>query len=81
MLRRWKAPLAFTLTQPDDGLGDLPAEVDVAAYRIVTEAMTNVCRHATATTCSVRVHRDQALQLTITDDGRGIQPGTAAGSG
>jgi signal transduction histidine kinase len=29
----------------------------------------------------VRVHRDQALRLTITDDGRGIQPGTAAGVG
>ena len=73
--------VAFTLTQPDDGLGDLPAAVEVAAYRIVTEAMTNVCRHAAATTCSVQVHRDQALQLTITDDGRGIAPGAAAGVG
>jgi signal transduction histidine kinase len=73
--------IAFTLTQPAGGLGDLPAAVDVAAYRIVTEAMTNVCRHAAATNCSVRVQRDQALQLTITDDGRGIRPGTAAGVG
>lgn len=73
--------VAFTVTQPGDGLGDLPAAVEVAAYRIATEAMSNVCRHAAATTCSVRVHRDQALRLTITDDGRGIQPGTASGVG
>jgi signal transduction histidine kinase len=73
--------VAFTLTQPDDGLGDLPAAVEVAAYRIVTEAMTNVFRHAAATTCSVHVQRDQALRITICDDGRGIEPGTATGVG
>ena len=36
-------------------LGSLPAAVEVAAFRIAGEAMTNVARHADATTCTVRV--------------------------
>ena len=51
----------------------LAPETEVGIYRIVQEALTNVLKHAAATTCTVRlVRRDQALQLTIEDDGRGI---------
>ena len=39
-------------------LPPLPAAVEVAAYRIVTEAVTNVVRHAGATRCDVRVAVD-----------------------
>ncbi|MCU7722546.1 histidine kinase [Actinoplanes sp. KI2] len=49
-----------------------PADVGVAAYRIVQEALTNVVRHAQAR--SVRVGLDYAarsLTVSITDDGRG----------
>ncbi|MFE9957938.1 GAF domain-containing sensor histidine kinase [Micromonospora sp. NPDC005299] len=56
-----------------DDLRVTSAAVEVAAYRIVTEAMTNVARHARATTCRVRMGlRDGWLRLEITDDGCGL---------
>jgi signal transduction histidine kinase len=53
--------------------GRLPPEAEVAVYRIVQEALTNVARHSGARSCDVAVMRsDGLLQLTIEDDGRGI---------
>ncbi|MDT0530392.1 sensor histidine kinase [Micromonospora sp. DSM 115977] len=56
----------------------LPPEVDLAAYRIVQEALTNVTRHAGATAVVIRVRpdRDDVL-LEVEDDGVGTagQPG------
>jgi signal transduction histidine kinase len=56
-----------------DGLPDrLPAEVETAVYRIVQEALTNVARHARATTVRVALrHADRALHLDIVDNGVG----------
>ncbi|WP_422768711.1 sensor histidine kinase [Plantactinospora sp. WMMC1484] len=50
----------------------LPPEVDLAAYRIVQEALTNVTRHAGATTAVIRVrpHRNDVL-VEVEDDGSG----------
>jgi signal transduction histidine kinase len=56
-------------------LPSLPAAVEVAAYRIVLEAINNVERHAAARACVVRVALDEAaaaLRVEIVDDGRGI---------
>jgi two-component system, NarL family, sensor kinase len=51
----------------------LPSEVEVCVYRIVQEATTNVARHSGASACTVAlVRRDGMLQLTIEDDGKGI---------
>ncbi len=75
--------LAVTLEAPPDGLPPLTAAVEVAAYRIITEAITNVRRHARASTCHVRLSvetgRRPALWVDIIDNGRGLpgrlQPG------
>lgn len=59
-------------------LGELPAAVDVAAYRITLEALTNVAHHAGAARCTIRAERDPEsgdLHLEIIDDGRGIRVG------
>jgi signal transduction histidine kinase len=54
----------------------LPSEVEVCVYRIVQEATTNVARHSGATACTVALaRRDGLLQLTIEDDGKGIDLG------
>jgi signal transduction histidine kinase len=64
-----------------DSLPPLPAAVEVAAYRIAQEALTNVIRHAQARTCSVRLWLDDALYLSITDDGVGLPEEGRAGVG
>jgi signal transduction histidine kinase len=63
---------------------DLPAlspAVEVAAYRIVIEALTNAARHAHATRCDVAVRLNGDLQLEITDDGIGLPEPLTAGVG
>ncbi|WP_367138245.1 sensor histidine kinase [Saccharothrix sp. HUAS TT1] len=53
----------------------LPPEVDLAAYRIVQEALTNVARHAGATTAVVRVRPEREdVVVEVEDDGAG-EPG------
>jgi signal transduction histidine kinase len=79
---RSEAPgLTVTLEAPDEGLADLPAAVEVACYRIVTEALTNVTRHAHATQCSVRIHLDHDLYVDVRDDGVGLPEGWRTGVG
>jgi signal transduction histidine kinase len=55
----------------------LPASVELAAYRIVQEALTNVTRHAHATAASVVVRYGNGVRVEVTDDGVGgtAQPG------
>lgn len=51
-------------------LGEIPAGVDLSAYRIVQEALTNTLNHAHASAAQVTVRRlDGVLQLEIVDDG------------
>ncbi len=46
--------------------------MDVAAYRIICEALTNVTRHAHARSCAVRLWVDDDLHVEVVDDGVGI---------
>ncbi len=63
------------LIEAPECLPSLPAAVEVAAYRIAREALTNVVRHAQAKHCLLRLGlRDRVLTLQITDDGKGIAP-------
>jgi signal transduction histidine kinase len=71
--------LAASVDAPDD-LPALPAAVEVAAYRIVVEAVTNTVRHARARHCRVSITLIPAgLAVEVTDDGTGLaasgQPG------
>ncbi len=59
----------------------LPAAVEVAAYRIVQEALTNVVRHAHAHTSYIRLSLDDVLTVEICDDGAGIAAEQPAGVG
>jgi signal transduction histidine kinase len=68
-------------TETDGVVRPLPFGVDVAAFRIVQEALTNVTRHAGATTATVRVsYGERDLSVQVDDEGRGPPP-SAAGSG
>ena len=53
----------------------------MACYRIVTEALTNVTRHAHASRCWVRIHRYHDLDVDVRDDGTGLPEGWRAGVG
>jgi signal transduction histidine kinase len=65
-----------------DALGPLPAGVEVAAYRIASEALTNVARHAEASRCDIALRVDgTALELSVSDDGIGIGDEVTAGVG
>ena len=57
----------------DGGLEDIPPGVDLSAYRIVQEALTNVVKHAGATRVDVDViRRAGAVEVLVEDDGRGL---------
>ena len=59
----------------------LPAGTDLAAFRIVQEALTNVARHAGPSRATVVISYGANLVVEVEDDGRGVPGGTTAGSG
>jgi signal transduction histidine kinase len=62
--------------------GELPAAVDVTAYRIVQESLTNVLRHAGPARAEVLIdHRPGELVIEVTDDGLGATATGSAGHG
>jgi signal transduction histidine kinase len=63
--------LALSIEVPSQ-LPPLAAAVEVAALRIVQEAVTNVARHSRARSCRVRLAANGALAVEIEDDGRGL---------
>jgi signal transduction histidine kinase len=79
---RLLAPRVAVTVDAEDA-PDLPAAVEVAAYRIASEALANVAKHASATRVRVTLARedDGALGVTVADDGVGIAAGAPAGVG
>jgi signal transduction histidine kinase len=85
LLDRHRVVDDFDLTEdldlPD---GEEPAapEIEAALYRVVQEALTNVAKHAHATSVKVTVRIDEGrIVAEIADDGRGFTPETAHGGG
>jgi signal transduction histidine kinase len=59
----------------------LPAAVEVAAYRIVQEALENVSKHSQARQCVIRVANHNGLEIEIRDDGIGLPSNITPGVG
>lgn len=71
-------PVSLSITGPITGL---PTAVDLAAYRVVQESLTNVLRHAGSATAAVHIeHAAGHLTVTVTDTGRGSPSARASGS-
>jgi signal transduction histidine kinase len=67
-----KAGLAVRL-EVEGRPAPLPAGVDLSAYRIVQEALTNVVKHAGPARAQVTIrYRDREVMVEVTDDGRGV---------
>jgi signal transduction histidine kinase len=76
-----KAGLAVRLRVEGTPL-PLPAGVDLSAYRIVQEALTNVVKHAGPAQAQVTIgYRDRDVTVEVTDDGRGAAAPTGDGRG
>jgi two-component system sensor histidine kinase UhpB len=66
----------------EPGLPDLAPEEELVVYRVAQEGLTNVARHADARHAWVTLGgRDGRVTLEVRDDGRGFDPGSAAGAG
>jgi len=79
--RRYQPRVRISLEVAGD-LDHLPAGIEVAVYRIVDEALTNVVRHAAAECCQVRLVRHTAcVELDILDDGDGLPARIQTGVG
>jgi signal transduction histidine kinase len=76
------APGVPAISVRADGLPALPAAVELAAYRIVHEGLTNALRHANAGQCLVQLDIEgDALHIEVTDDGDGFDPSRGPGVG
>jgi signal transduction histidine kinase len=70
--------ISVEATEP---LPALSAALEVALYRIAEEALTNVVRHAGASTCTIRIRSTDGVCLEVCDDGRGLSEGYRGGMG
>ncbi|GGU25542.1 hypothetical protein GCM10010178_17160 [Lentzea flava] len=71
----------LTVRVDAEEIDGLSAAVEVAAYRIVAEALTNTARHSGASTCTITVRQDGDLVVEIVDDGRGVAADARPGVG
>jgi signal transduction histidine kinase len=64
----------LTITFEADALWNrLGEDIEIACFRVLQEALTNVVKHARATTVSVKLHQtDDHLELRVWDDGVGL---------
>jgi len=72
--------LQVSVDAPDQ-MPPLPAAVEVAAYRIVMEALANVARHAHARLCRIHLSVNDQVSIEVVDDGVGLPAKHRAGVG
>ncbi|WP_206067793.1 CHASE3 domain-containing protein [Nonomuraea composti] len=78
LARRSPVPVELDVEVP----GRLPEPVEVAAYYVVSEALTNTAKHARASVATVRARlEDGRLRLRVRDDGAGGATASGSGSG
>jgi signal transduction histidine kinase len=66
--------MAIDLSIADD-FGRLPADMELAVFRVVQECLTNIHRHAESKTAYVRVARENGtVCIEVKDEGKGISP-------
>ncbi|MCK2220354.1 sensor histidine kinase [Actinomadura sp. ATCC 31491] len=78
--RGFAGDLTVEVEVPPD-LPPLPPPVELAAYRIAAEALTNAVRHAMASRCTVTLSATDALELRVRDDGVGVAAPARRGFG
>ncbi|MCP4607509.1 MAG: GAF domain-containing protein [Planctomycetes bacterium] len=62
-----------------EGQGSLPADVQIAFYRVAQEALNNIQKHASASEISVTLrYQPESVTLTIVDNGTGFDPGSVS---
>jgi signal transduction histidine kinase len=72
--------IVLTLEAPER-LPLLPAAIEIACYRIVQEALTNVVRHAHATAATIELRVQEDLVVEVRDNGQGLPPVVYSGVG
>jgi signal transduction histidine kinase len=78
--RSFDDELEFQLKVPSERI-ELPAAVEVATYRIIMEAVTNVVRHAHAARCWLSISAGSTIDIDIVDDGVGLNGHVHDGTG
>jgi len=72
--------IKIVLHEPET-LPPLPAAIEMACYRIVQEALTNIVHHSHATSASIRLHVKDEVILEVTDNGQGLPTSYRSGVG
>lgn len=72
--------LKISISDPETIPG-LPAAVEVAVYRIIQEALTNIFKHSKASECQIILEIENFLELSIWDNGQGFSPTRKSGVG
>jgi signal transduction histidine kinase len=76
--KNYLQPQGVTVSMEVEEVLELPPEVEITAFRIYQEIVTNVLRHSGAENASVELYREEdALVLAVEDDGKGFTPGSA----
>ena len=58
-----------------ENFGRLPADMEIAIFRVVQECLTNIYRHAESKTACIRVAREKShIRIEVRDEGKGIPP-------